>query len=259
MYGRKIGFNAAIRIGLPLLFSLGLSRAFAQEKPIEGIVFDKDTKERVARTNIVNETTGKSYYDDLKGEFKIDARVGDQLIFNKDEYYPDTIMVKNTGSLLVYLHRKAIPLREVTVRDTLHTPLQRLNATKREYSKAYQSGMYNNPLSSVPGGGAGLNLDALFYSLSRTGRNELHLQELIQQDYEQNVIDYRFNKSYVGTITKLQDPDLTDFMKLYRPSYYRVTTDSEYEFISYIRLSLKRYLRNKRIFSHPAVTPPGGS
>ena len=82
------------------------------------------------------------------------------------------------------------------------------------------------------------------------------MQGLIQQDYEQDVIDYRFNKSYVANITKLKGEDLAEFMIRYRPSYYLVNTDSEYEFITYIRTSLKRYLRNKRFYSNPPLRPP---
>jgi hypothetical protein len=142
----------------------------------------------------------------------------------------------------------AIPLREVTIRDTLVTPLQRLQATKRNFSKAYGSNSYDGVLT-----GAGLSIDAIWNSLSRSGRNAKHLQGLIEEDYQQNVIDYRFNRSYVSNITKLKDQDLTDFMAHYRPGYFIVTTATDYEFITYIRNSLKRYLRNKRLYSQPSL------
>jgi hypothetical protein len=243
-------FDGRTRFWLPLLFCACFGHAFAQEK-VEGIVFDHDTKERVAKTSIRDTTTGKTFFNNLKGEFKIDAKTGDVLVFNKEDYFADTLTLKNTNNLLVYLKRTAIPLREVTIKDTMHTPQQRLAAVQKEYSYIYGSSTYNNPLSSIPGGGAGISLDALYNAFSRTGRDRMHLQGVIQQDYEQNVIDYRFNKSYVGNITHLKDPDLTDFMRRYRPSYFRVTTDTEYEFITYIRTSLKRYQRNKRNYNRP--------
>ena len=109
---------------------------------IEGVVYDKDTKDRVARTNIINNTTGKSFYNNLKGEFKIDAKPGDQLIFIKQDYLPDTLLVKDNENLVVSLQRSAIPLKEVTIRDSLATPLQRFQATRKEFSKAYGSNAY---------------------------------------------------------------------------------------------------------------------
>ena len=248
--------------GLLLLVMLRAFTLFAQDKAapaggtIEGIIFDHDTKDRVARTIIFNITTKKYWYNNLKGEFKVDANPGDKLVFSKQDYLPDTVLIKNNANIAVYLQRTAIMLHEVTINDSLHTPLQRLSATRKEYNKAYGSSAYSDPFSTSPGSGAGISIDALYNSLSKSGRDAEHLRGLIQHDYEQNVIDYRFNKSYISNITKLKDPELADFMIKYRPSYYLVTTDSEYEFISYIRTSLRRYQRNKRVFSQPPLRPP---
>jgi co-chaperonin GroES (HSP10) len=253
---QKLSFNFRMRFGLILLFCGLFFRAYAQDKqpvvnyknPVEGIIYDKDTQERIARTNILNVTSGESYYNNLKGEFKIDAKAGDKLVFLKLNYFADTITIKDNTNLVISLKRMAIPLREVTIRDTLVTPLQRLQATKRNFSKAYGSNSYDGVLT-----GAGLSIDAIWNSLSRSGRNAKHLQGLIEEDYQQNVIDYRFNRSYVSNITKLKDQELTDFMARYRPGYFIVTTATDYEFITYIRNSLKRYLRNKRLYSQPSL------
>lgn len=258
--GQKFIFNFRMRLGLLLLFCGLVFRAYAQDKPpanfknpVEGVVYDKESQERIARTNILNITSGQSYYNNLKGEFKIDAKPGDKLVFLKLDYLADTLTVKDNSNLLISMKRMAIPLREVTIRDTLVTPLQRLRATKRDFSKIYGSDAYDGILSTSPGGGAGISIDALWNSLSRSGREAKHLQGIIEQDYQQSVIDYRFNRSYVTNITKLKDQELTDFMGHYRPGYFIVTTATEYEFITYIRNSLKRYLRNKRIYSQPSL------
>jgi len=258
--GQKLSFNFIMRFGLLLTFCGLFLRVSAQDKQIhtdsnqiEGVVYDKDTQERIARTNILDITTGQSFYNNLKGEFKIDAHPGDKLVFLKLDYFADTLTLKDNSSLLISLRRMAIPLKEVTIRDTLATPLQRLQATRRDFSKAYGSNAYDDILSTSPGGGAGISIDALWNSFSREGRNAKHLQGLIQEDYRQNVIDYRFNRSYVGNITKLKDQELTDFMVRYRPGYFIVTTATEYEFITYIRNSLKRYQRNKRFYSQPPL------
>jgi hypothetical protein len=221
---RKINFNLGMRLGLLIFFCGLVFGAYAQDKPspptggqVEGIVFDKETKDRVARTNINNTTTGKSFYNNFKGEFKVDAKPGDKLVFTREDYLPDTLIVKDPGNIVVSLQRLAIPLREVTIRDSLATPLQRLYATRKEFSKAYGSGSYDDFLSTAPGGGAGISIDAIWNAFSREGRNAKHLQGVIQSDYQQDVINVRFNRSYVGKITKLKDQELTDFMIKYRP------------------------------------------
>ncbi len=249
LYGTKFWVIA-------LLLGLHSFHAFSQDKQVQGLVIDQYSKERIARVSITNLASGITYYNDLKGEFKLTALPGDKLVFVKEYYFNDTVQVKNYDNLIIYLARNSIMLREVTIRDSLHTPMQQLMATRREYSKAYGSNAFNNPFSSISGGGVGLSLDAIYNSFSRSGRNAAHLQELIQQDYQQNVIDYRFNRSVVSNVTKLKGTELTEFMIRYRPSYYTVTSDTEYEFITYIRTSLRRYQRAKKTNSLAPIKVP---
>jgi hypothetical protein len=232
-----------------ICFLIITTRCFSQETFVTGIVFDKDNKDRVAAVNVRNISTGISVYNNLKGEFKISAKEGDKLVFSKQDYHPDTIKIEDISSLAVYIARVAIQLREVTIRDTVLTPEKRLEATKQDYTKIYGSLAYRDFLSTPSSGGAGLSIDALYNSLSRSGRNAEHLKEIIENDYRQNVIDYRFNRTFVGKITGLKDEKLTAFMQRYRPGYYTIETATEYEFIAMIRANLKRFLRNSRTAS----------
>lgn len=241
-------FGALMKWRLFLFVLLIAVKGFSQEKFVAGIVFDKDTRARVAAVNIRNLTTGIAVYNSLKGEFKIDAKPGDRLVFSKQEYYlPDTITVQSNAALAVYMAHTAIQLKEVTIHDTILSPDKRLAATKAEYSKIYGSLGYRDFLTSPNNGGpAGLSIDALYNSLSRSGRNAAHLKQQIEDDYKQNVIDYRFSRTLVSKITGLKDQKLTDFMLKYRPGYYTTTTASDYEYITMIRANFKRYLRNPR-------------
>ncbi|MGZ3776794.1 MAG: hypothetical protein ACXVIY_04100 [Mucilaginibacter sp.] len=245
-----------------LSFLKGFSAA-AQDKMtvpatgnFQGIIIDNDTKERLAVVVIHDINSHRVWFNTLKGEFKIDVQIGDKLVFTKEDYHPDTLVVGTLANIIVYMQRTAIMLHEVTITDSLHTPLQKLIASQREFSKIYSPRLNPDAFSSIPGGGAGISLDAIYNSFSREGRDAAQLRTTIQGDYQQNVIDYRFSKSSVGNITKLKDQELVDFMRKYRPSYYLVTNYTEYEFINYIRTSLKRYLRNKRAFTQPALKPP---
>ncbi len=245
-------FNIAMKPVLFLCLFLIALNGFSQDKTVAGIVFDKDSKDRIASVNIQNTTTKVAVYNNLKGEFKIKAKAGDQLIFSRQEFKSDTIIVQDGAALAIYLTRLAIQLKEVTVHDSLLTPEQRLEATKQDYTKIYGSLAYNDFLSTSSGG-AGLSIDALWNSLSRSGRNAAKLREIIDNDYKQNVIDYRFNRNYVGNITGLKGDRLTAFMFRYRPGYYTTKTASEYEFVSMIRANLRRFLRRP---SYSIAPPP---
>jgi len=260
LYGKlwqRISFNAVMRFCLVFLLLVLTGNLFAQDK-VEGIVFDKVSKERLALVNVINTTTGKSNYDNLKGEFTIDASIGDILILTKQYYKADTIRVTDYNSLAIYLQPTARVLQQVNIRDTILTPEQQLANTKRDYNKIYGPLGEKSAISVGPDG-AGLSIDALYNAISRSGRQAAHLRENIQEDYHQNVIDYRFSRKLVGDITGLKDRQLTDFMQKYRPGYFFVATATDYEFIASIKANLKRYLRRPNAFSLPklpSIPPP---
>ncbi len=227
-----------------LIFCLFTVKVFAQETSVAGIVFDTQSKDRLSRVNVLNLSTGLSVYDNLNGVFSIAAKPGDKLIFTQPEHFADTVKVLDYIPLGIFLQRKAIQLKEVSIFDTLQDPLKRLMAKRRDFSKAYGPLADKDFLTLSPGGGAGLGIDAIWNSLSRSGRNAAHLRETIDNDYKQDVIDYRFNKTLVARVTGLKDKRLADFMLKYRPGYYLVANSSEYEFILSIRTNYRRYLRS---------------
>jgi len=255
--------------GLIFFFLIIAGKCFSQDKAVavvapgdgktvSGIVFDKESHDRIATVSVHNITTGIVAYDNLKGEFTIAAQAGDQLVFARAEYHPDTIKIKDNTPLAIYMAPQAIRLREVTIHDTAFSPERRLMATKQQFSKAYGSLAYDDFLSTSPGSGAGLSIDALWNSISKSGRNAERLRNTIETDFEQNTIDYRFSRTYVGHITGLAGDKLTAFMTRYRPGFYTTKTATEYEFVAMIRANLRRFLRNQRTYALPRlVTPPG--
>ena len=252
----SVVLNLIMKLWLVPLLCIATAAVFAQGKEVSGIVFDKVSKGRIAKVNVRNTSTGQSVYNNFKGEFKISAGIGDVLVFTKPDHYADTLKIKNLAPLAVYLRPSAIQLQQVTIRDTMLNPQKRLEQTKSEYNKIYGSLSDNDLLVTSPGSGAGIGIDALYNMFSRSGRNAAHLREVINWDYKQTVIDYRFNKTLVASVTRLKEPQLTDFMVKYRPGYFQVTNFNEYDFIYSIRANLKRYLRNPRAFElTPLITP----
>jgi hypothetical protein len=242
-----------------LLLLLPAQKLFAQQDTIRGIVFDKASKERMALVNVLNTRSKIAVYDNLKGVFAVEAKIGDVLIFTKQFYRSDTIKVTDYNSLAVYMQPTTRVLQQVNIHDTVLTPEQQLANTKREYNKIYGGPLGEKDLLSVGPDGAGLSIDAIYNAISRSGRQAAHLREKINEDYHQSVIDYRFNKKLVTSITGLKDRQLTDFMQKYRPGYFFVTTATDYEFISSIKANYKRYLRRPSAFALPklpSVPPP---
>jgi len=248
-----VSFNPAMKIGLVVvLWGLQWLGAFAQTKDVAGIIFDSNTKERIAKVDVVDINTQASIYNNLQAEFKLPAQKGDLLVFSKEGYFNDTIKVKDEPNFAIYLKRTSIPLKTVYIKGRFLNPQNQLEFNKQLYNKAYGS-LADHDLISVGRDGAGLSIDALYNMLSRQGRNATRLREVIDRDYHEDVVDERFSKTMVTFITGLKEPQLTDFMFKYRPGYYFVMEATDYEFIKYIRNNYRRYKRNPDAYSLPPL------
>lgn len=224
-------------------FALLSKNVCAQEKQIQGIVFDQSTKERIARVFVTNTRSKTGIYNNLKAEFTVAVRLNDVLIFTKTGYFNDTVKVTALQTLPVYLKRSSIVLREVTIRDSALNAEKQRDANKKEFSQAYGA-LANKELLTVGSNGAGIGIDAIYNMLSRRGRNATKLREIIDRDYKAKVIDNRFNPIIVGAITGLKGDQLNGFMYRYRPDYNLVVMLNDYDFISYIKSSYNRFKRN---------------
>jgi len=242
------------RLLLLIIFGMVYLESFAQQKFTEGLVFDAVTKDRIAVVSITNLRTGENRYNNLNGVFKVASEPGDLLVFSKADYFNDTVRVSNDLAKVIYLNRTGITLKEVNIYDQLSSPKSIMAKNRSQYSKAYGA-LANRDLLSFSGGSVGLSIDALYNMFSNEGRNAKHLRDVLEQDYKQNTIDYRFSKTFVGRITGLSGAKLDDFMTKYRPGYYFITYASEYELIASIRANLKRYQRNPLAFELPSLAP----
>lgn len=226
-----------------------------QAQEMEGVVFDKNTRQRVPRVYVYNMANDDMTYNDKRGEFSLKGTLGDTLIAIAKGYYADTLVVRNKKTVVFNLQRSTIWLNEVSI-VARKSPSEILSQRKEEFNKAYREGEVGNVFSTAPMGGAGLSIDALYSLLSRRGKNARHLQELIEREYQNNVIDTRFTAEMVSSITDIKGVALQDFMLQYRPTYFFVTQSNDYELGQYIRDSYRKYRQNpnaRRLQTLPKV------
>lgn len=229
---------------------LNAGLAIAQQE-VSGIIFDQDTKQRVAKVYIYNTNNDEGVFNNLKGEFSLSANDGDVLIAATEGYFPDTLSVQQDSILVLYLKRSSIMLREVSV-VARKSPQEILSQKKEDYNVAYRRG---DPGSLISTGhsGAGLSIDALYSILSREGKNARYLQEIIERDYQNDIIDYRYTPDLVHANTGLEGEALQDFMEQYRPSYYFILESNDYSLVLFIRNSYQQYRRNPHARRLPAL------
>ncbi len=240
---------------LLFFFASFIPRLFAQE-PVQGIIFDRDSKERLTRVYIYNTRTHKGFYNNSRGEFYTDAAKGDTLVAALQGYRVDTATVKTQNTILIYLKRLTIILKDVTVTDTLNTPAGQLAKNKKEYEDIYRKGN-SKDLLKIGGGnnvGVGLSIDALWSLFSREGKNSRYLQQILERDYREAMIDYRYTSTVVSKATSLTGKKLADFMQQYRPTYYFIAEANDYALIGFIRTSYQKYLKDPSSRRLPPLT-----
>jgi len=224
--------NAIVKIAY-IIFLLFSSLPGSAQERIEGIVFDKDTKQRVGRVLVTNITTSTSVYNNTRGEFGLGLKQGDQLVFQKENYIADTIVYAGEKVLVVNLKRASIYIDPVTV-VARKTPEEILNQRKIDYNKAYRLADPGS-LLSVGQNGAGLSIDAVYNFFSKEGKNARRLTKYFQREYEDNIVDLRFSKELIRNVTGLEGEPLDNFMVRYRPSYAFVMQANHYELVHYIK------------------------
>lgn len=233
------------------------SGLFAQNIIVQGFVIDKDSKARLAKVFVYNPSNDEGIYNNLKGEFAIKAKVGDTIFTALRGYAMDTVVYTGKGAIVFQLKSLAIKLNQVEIYGKVLTPQEQRAKTIREYKYALDRGS-SKDLLNLGLGGVGLGIDAIYNLLSRQGKNARHLQAIIEKDYREAIIDYRYKSEYVKTILGAPAIDLKDFMLQYRPTYQFVLTATDYAFIQFIRNSFNSYKRNPAVFrlpKLPVITP----
>ncbi|NQX41991.1 hypothetical protein SAMN05421820_109261 [Pedobacter steynii] len=234
-------------LGLLLLFSFLSLKIVAQSSGVQGFVVDKESKLRLAKVYIYNSTNDEGIYNTPKGEFAIKAAVGDTLFAVLQGYALDTIVYKGQKAVYFQLKSLGINLREVAIIGDKYTPRERHEKSLKEYKYALDKGKAKD-LLNLGMGGVGLGIDAIYNLLSRDGKNARHLQKILERDYKEAIIDYRFKPDYVKRTLHIGDFEAEDFMQQYRPTYQFALTASDYAFVVFVRNSYASYKRNPAAF-----------
>ena len=236
-----------------LVLFLGLSpMLFGQTKPVQGIVIDKETKQRLAKVYIYNIRTGDGLYNNTKGEFNTYAIPGDTLVAALSGYGVDTLVFKGQAAAYFQLKSIGIRLRDVIIQQKRLTPQQQYEKSVQEYRYQTKKGS-SKDLLSLGNGGVGLGIDAIYNLLSKQGRNARHLQKILEKDYREDLIDYRFNANLVQKVLGIKEDEMLDFMQQYRPTYQFVLDADDYSFNMFIRNAYKSYRLNPRALQLPPL------
>ena len=241
-----------MKILLAGIFFLSALSVFAQQKTVPGFVVDKETKLRLAKVYIYNSAIDEGFYNNTKGEFAATVKLGDTLFAALSGHAMDTVVYRGQSAIVFQLRSLGIRLKEVSIYGKAKTPQDLYKSKLEEYKYKLDKGSSKDLLNLGPGG-VGLGIDAIYNLLSREGKNARQLQKILEKDYKDQVIDYRYRPDYVRALIDIKEENVQDFMSQYRPTYQFVLNASEYAFIQFVKNSYASYKRNPSMFRMPRL------
>ncbi len=239
-----------------LFFCLCLTALGAYAQSVQGYVLNKDTKMRLAKVYIYNLRSDEGVFNNAKGEFTIAVKEGDVLLAALEGYAPDTVTYSKQNAVYFQLMPLSIQIKEVEIKSIMLSPKERYAENRKEYKYGLDRGAVRD-IFSLGNGGVGLSIDAIFNLLSRQGRNTKRLQAILERDYRESVIDYRFKPDVIARVLNIKNPEMKDFMQQYRPTYSFVLSATDYEFILFIKNSYASYKRSTEAFRLPDLPAIG--
>lgn len=241
-----------MRILLVCIIFFNITNAIAQQKSVPGFVVDKETKLRLAKVYIYNSSVDEGFYNNTKGEFVANIKLGDTLFAALSGHAMDTVVYRGQSAIVFQLRSMGIRLREVNIYGKAKTPRELYKSRIEEYKYKLDRGS-SKDLLNLGERGVGIGIDAIYNLLSRDGKNARQLQKILEKDYKEQVIDYRFRPDYVMGLVDIKEENLQDFMTQYRPTYNFVLSASEYAFIQFVKNSYASYKRNPAMFRLPTL------
>jgi hypothetical protein len=214
---------------------------FAQQTfTINGVLFKKNTSERVSQAVITDQKTNMLMMSDELGGFVIKANKGDTLVITKRDFAPQKVVVTGPGDMIIYLP-PIIQLSEVTVKA--ESEKQELNDVVNTYRS---KGLYFDGKPPImlfsPFGGS--PLDGLYEMFSKDAKDERRFIKFSKNEMEASQVDSRYNARLVKQVTALPDSDVVKFMQQYTPSYEDIKQWNDYELISHIKHHLEYFKKN---------------
>jgi len=241
-----------MRILLVCIFFFNAFNALAQQRSISGFVVDKETKLRLAKVYIYNSSVDEGFYNNTKGEFVANIKLGDTLFAALSGHAMDTVVYRGQSAIVFQLRSMGIRLKEVSIYGKAKTPQELYRSKLEEYKYKLDQGS-SKDLLNLGERGVGIGIDAIYNLLSRDGKNARQLQKILEKDYKEQVIDYRFRPDYVMGLVDIKEANIQDFMTQYRPTYQFVLSASEYAFIQFVKNSYASYKRNPAMFRLPTL------
>jgi hypothetical protein len=228
---------------------------------VSGTVYDS-TRTIPVPNVLVKSGTGTLAITDSMGHYDIVTSLPDSLTFiynNKPTAKFAVKQIPNTSTFDISIHVRVTEKFKTMKEVRVYTKSYRQDSmeNRQYYNKIFGYDKPGIATSINPGTGTvGMDLDELI-NVFRFRRNKQlkRMQDRLLEQEQESFIKYRFNKTAVKRITRLEGPELDNFMLLYRPDFEFTHNASTVDFYQYILTASYQYkkdlLRKKNQAGNP--------
>jgi hypothetical protein len=236
---------------------------FSQRSSYKSRVYDGINFVPVEGVNIYNITSEKFTFSDEKGNFVIDVKVNDTLVFSKSIYRQMVVimtreqLVKNEEDYFLYY--KAIMLKEVSVlgfnptyegfkRDIaaikIDNKFSNVNLSPDEKKMISETSKGPNVLK----GAAASPITYLYNKFSKKAKMDRLYKEMLTYEDELDNVPQKYNRKIVSEVTGIKyEDELMEFMVFCRFSYYDIIRWTAPEIVGAIRFKYNEYQYYKAV------------
>lgn len=221
-----------------ILFLLLPAWVLAQTN-VRGVVLNYANEARVSGAEIANLRTGQVVVSNGLGIFNMAAQVGDTLRVAMVGFNEQKVPVLSEEDLIVRL-RGITELRAVNVYGM--TKGQEHQGVLEDFRS--QGSYYDGKPSTLAY--IFTPIAALHERFGKTGKRIRRFKEYMTYEQGELLVERKFNRTLVSSLTGLKDTALVNFMQIYRPSAEEVSDWNEYDATSYIKRALEQYKSGQR-------------
>lgn len=210
--------------------------AKAQIINVRGIVIDSATQQPLFKTTVIRLSDNSVFFTDSLGRFDLTCTRNDAVRFSYVGYKTLRLVVINVPDSIIgykkYL-RIEMPVYKRALQQIVIQGEKPEKSDSIYYSKALKLIEVENTLQSP--------ITALYNEFSKEGKKKRQLQQILQENYLDDLYNYRMPKSRLLTITK--DKSFTpELLKRQCPlSEFYLMNATDYELFNYVKECYRRH------------------
>ncbi|RPE09416.1 hypothetical protein EGT74_20695 [Chitinophaga lutea] len=221
---------------------------------VRGQITDTSKKLVLYPATIRNKTSGTRVFSDNGGYYRINARMGDEILISFIGYLPDSFKVVSMAGTEVHDVRMKLResfLHEVEVSGKWN-PYQLDSIARYEEFRPFLE-TPNRALvdtSKRSTGGFGIVISP-FTRGSKKEKDLRKFKRLYEDHEKQAYIDYRYSKSFVSRVTGLSGDSLLRFTQKYQPPYEMLRNMNNETLIFWISERAKQWRKDPNVTLRP--------